>query len=73
MITFQVYWCFYVFVFIEFKSLIYQCAECKHCIYPEKSVNIIAWRYVPETKGRHLEGIEYNLYEGMPPWKRKTA
>lgn len=25
---------------------------------------VFAWRYVPETKGRHLEGIEHNLYEG---------
>lgn len=25
---------------------------------------IFAWRYVPETKGRNLEDIEYNLYDG---------
>jgi hypothetical protein len=25
---------------------------------------IFAYRFVPETKGRHLEAIEDNLYEG---------
>lgn len=25
---------------------------------------VFAWRYVPETKGRHLEDIEHNLYDG---------
>jgi len=27
---------------------------------------IFAWRFVPETKGCHLEGIEHNLYTGTP-------
>lgn len=64
-------WLFNMLVSFSFGILVDKLGGMEHVfmLYAGCTVLglIFAWRYVPETKGRHLEEIEHNLYEGKKP------
>lgn len=61
-------WLFNMFVSFSFGLLVDKMGGMENVFILYASCTVVglifSWAYVPETKGRHLEDIEHNLYEG---------